>query len=289
MPSDAEILSMGLSPDQIVTVLYLRTRHLGGEIHARTADVAAVLGCGYRKAASVIASLINTNVIVRVVRGIYRFADDLQQRAEEVHTGALQVFVYKPQANSHAVEPASQALTGDSPPLGGMKGNVIQMRDYDDGDDDLGGVGLTEERTTPAQRRRAEREERKRAPKPYTELPPSQWTMDHVVGEFRKRFRAISPRTIQNWRDGRIHNMTGGNRLGMALRKWSADADVTPEEAMTALDWFFADEAEMSRFTNDFPAYTLYLAYLGRSLSRLRADAPDEAFEEYARNQALPW
>lgn len=284
-----DLLNLRLTPEQFMAMSYVVARKWDGKHHVRTEDLAMVLGCGVRKAALVISSLIEAGLIIRIRRGVYEIkatkrAEEVHTDAEEVHGGALPWYVDKQTSTDYMAREVTDVTSlGGVAPVKGIE-LITEKRavrnSYDDGDD-LAGFGLTEPRQPKAK------------PKPkraelqfHRSVPRSEWTMQHVAKEFRMR---VSQLGLEAATGGIIGLGTNGNRLAMALSQWQSDYQIKPQDAATILDQFFADSSQTSRISNDFPAYTIYLDYLKRNIDRTRGTEISDDYREKVKAQVLPW
>jgi hypothetical protein len=156
--------------------------------------------------------------------------------------------------------------------------------DYETEGSDLGGVGFIGERpAAPA----------KKPPKPpkYRNLVPrEEWTMNEVASEFRYRAAMFTPKAGA-WDDPinlRGANHSGGNSLLMALKVW-AGKGLTPQDAASLLEDFFADSRETAKITNAFPAYKLYLAYIQKHIDTLLAGKVTPEYIDHIEEQDISW
>ena len=163
------------------------------------------------------------------------------------------------------------------------------MYDYEAEGDDLGGVGLTAPRKSLAERVKTSLKRKPRVPVAHREIPREQWTMEFVAKEFRIRCKELDPVTVETWRTRVVISPTGGNEMTMALKAWQAQYGITPQEAATLLDDFFADPQQTDKIDSQTPAYKHFLQYLKTHIDRLRMDTVTDADMDRITSQVFPW
>ena len=278
---------MELSPAETVALLHLRRRTIGEEIHARTSDLTKVLGYGPSRVKQIVASLIGKGMLQRVARGIYRFGETLVS-ALGGHSSGPDWYVYKPIAHDSSSEDASHPLLGAAPEMSESSGRT-PMYDYEAEGDDLGGVGMVTPRKSLAERVKTSLKRKPRVPTAHREVPRKDWTMEFVAKEFRIRCKEIDPVTIETWRTRVVISPTGGNEMTMALKAWQAQYGITPLEALTLLDQFFADPKQTDKIDSQTPAYKHYLHYLKTHVDQLRMNTMTDDRMDRIKSQVLPW
>jgi len=120
----------------------------------------------------------------------------------------------------------------------------------DDGEN-LAGVGRTEKRS---HRERMTRAERRAALKYHRLTPRDQWSVAHVVKEFRHRMATARPDILGGGTDG--------STMTVVLQKWSKDHGLSVTDMATAVDRFFEDIETVTSLTETPPAYKRFLHFL---------------------------
>lgn len=163
------------------------------------------------------------------------------------------------------------------------------MYDYEAEGDDLSGVGMVTPRKSLTERVKTSLKRKPRVPTAHREVDRSQWTMEFVAKEFRIRCKELDPLTVETWRTRVVISPTGGNEMTMALKAWQAQYGITPQEAATCLDQFFADTKNTDRIDSQTPAYKHYLHYLKTHVDRLRMNTVTDADMDRVTSQVFPW
>ena len=152
------------------------------------------------------------------------------------------------------------------------------MGRYEDPDEiDTAGIGRIEAPPKPTKRKPT-----KTVPSLHRQVPREEWDMNFVAKEFKHRYQPIAMR----------RNLIGGGgdkQLGMILRKWQADYGLTPQQAATLCDDFFADEREVARISNDPPAFRQWLNYVKKNFDRVSASQITTADIERVEAQEVPF
>lgn len=236
MISINELLDLDLTPMQFKTACWLLTREREGVIYATSPEAAEALSCSVPTAKRVLAELVGKGVFVRLRRGSLAVRARDHERSKRITDEPKGSPVIPPKyvyvdymAVSHKslVEPNGSTNSGGFAPVKGMK-KKLGRYDYETEGDDIGGVGLTEDRPVP--RRRSRKDDLK-----FHRLTPrEEWDMVFVAKEFRHR-------VLTDRRDllggGRIET----RRLAAVLNKWRLDHGLTPEQAVDMVDQFFTD------------------------------------------------
>lgn len=237
MISINELLDLDLTPMEFKTACWLLTVEQAGVIHATSAETAAALSCSEPTSRRVLAELVRKGVFVRLRRGAFAVRVNDHERAKTITDDRKGSPVIPPKyvyvdymAVSHKslVEPNGSTNSGGFAPVKGEEQQDMGRYDYETEGDDIGGIGLTEER--PATRVKSRKEDLK-----FHRLTPrSEWDMMFVAKEFRHR-------VLTDRRDllggGRIDT----RRLNVVLRKWQRDHGLTPQQAADMVDQFFTD------------------------------------------------
>jgi hypothetical protein len=289
--TDYDLLTLGLTPEEITTALYMRNRMLDGVIYASTADLAALLGCSDRNARRVVASLLEKGLIARSGRSQYvpvLAADGTEVAAKRTPVSANSSVYLTSKASTEAVTPtaSNEAVVGGAAPVKGVeviKEKTVARYDYETEGNDIGGVGFIGERPTPPAKKPKVQQYRNLVPR-------EQWSMDDVVADFRQRVLPFVQEKIESWHDlpNLRGNHTGGNSMMFVLKGWQREG-LSPQDVATLLDDFLADERETSKITNALPAYKLALAYIQRNIDTLLGKKVSPADLDRIMNQELTW
>lgn len=252
-----DLLSLGLDPQAFMATCYVLTQADGDLARVPTKNIAAVLQCDDRTARRVVERLVEAGVLARIERGIYRICLDGERSlvTEERSLVTEERYVY-----SHMASKAMTVLTPNGVNTGGYAPAKGENRrnmpiEYDTGDH-LGGIGMTEPRVQPQRQRKDAK-----PPGMHREVPREQWNMRFVAKEFRHRLHL-------DCRDKNLYHGGGSDELVKVLKIWEGQHGLTPVIAAALVDDFFADSREVSRISNEVPAWRQFLEYLKRNVDR---------------------
>lgn len=259
-----DLLALGLDPQEFMTTCYVLTQADGDLARVPTKNIAAVLGCDERTARRVIGRLIEAGILTRIEKEIYRIClDESRTPMTEARTPMTEersLVTEERYVYSHMASKAMTVLTPIGVNTGGYAPAKGENRrsmpiEYDTGDH-LGGVGMTEPRVQPTRQKKDSK-----PPGMHREVPREQWNMRFVAKEFRHRLHL-------DCRDKNLYHGGGNDELVKVLKIWEGQHGLTPVIAASIVDDFFADAREVSRISNETPAWRQFLEYLKRNVDR---------------------
>jgi len=263
MTSANELLNKGLTPQEFMAACIIFTHEREGVIRVRIEDVAASMSVSRATAHRFIQGIVDKGVLIRSINGVYAVPQEHQgvpQVRQEVPDMRQKVspvrqkgYVYKDDmstSDSGSLGEPNGSPTSRGTPEKGTTRIVPIYYETDDGEN-LAGVGRTEKRS---HRERMTRAERRAALKYHRLTPRDQWSVAHVVKEFRHRMATARPDILGGGTDG--------STMTVVLQKWSKDHGLSVTDMATAVDRFFEDIETVTSLTETPPAYKRFLHFL---------------------------
>ena len=273
-----DLLIKGLTPQEFMAACVLLTYENDGVIRVRIEDVAALMSVSRATAHRSIQGIVEKGILIRCGNGVYALPaahqgiSQVRQEIPPVRQEISQVrqkgYVYKDDkttSDHRSIREPNGSLISRGTPEKGMKLIVPIFYETDDGDH-LAGVGRPENHL---HRKRPTRAERRETLKYHRLTPREQWSIAHVVKEFRHRMTSVRPDLLGGGTDGA--NMT------IVLQKWSKDHGLAIMDMATAVDRFFEDADQIASLTETPPAYRRFLSFLQQNYREItRSQVSDD-------------
>jgi len=258
-----------LSPNEYMAYHYIQSRVVDSTSYTRTADLARVLNCSMATARRVVNSLIDLNLIKRVMRSVYSveplvISDERLALIPRVSSKANKLI-----DNSN---PSNEVLEGGK--IHQESAGVLEVRYYDDSDD-VAGIGKFD----PPQTKSSHKYHRTR--------PRSEWSMTDVGREFKLRLAQHNAANLTAaWKAPVIGVGVQAKELAAGLVGYKKRDGVTPQEAAQLLDEFF-DSDYSKKIGNEVPAHKMFLHYIKVNIDNLRARTVTSSAEAEIEGQDL--